>query len=71
MGSDPFMTGVEAKTPTILTSIPVSRGSDPIKSTLCKVEWGAASCVRFVLVAKPLVHWHEVSGAKRTVVLPA
>ena len=35
MGSDPFMTEVEAKTPTIFPSIPVSRGSDTIKSTLC------------------------------------
>ena len=38
MGSDPFMTEVEAKTPTILTSIRVSRGPDPIKSTEKKIS---------------------------------
>ncbi len=33
MGSDPFMTAIEAKTQTCLASTTVSRGSDPIKST--------------------------------------
>ncbi len=34
MGSDPFMTAIEAKTQTFLASTTVSRGSDPIKSTV-------------------------------------
>ena len=34
MGSDPFMTGIEAKTPRFFASATVSRGSDPIKSTV-------------------------------------
>ena len=34
MGSDPIMTAIEAKTQTFLASTTVSRGSDPIKSTL-------------------------------------
>ena len=33
MGSDPFMTEVEAKTPPFFTSATVNRGSDPIKSS--------------------------------------
>ena len=33
MGSDPFMTGIEARTPRFFASATVRRGSDPIKST--------------------------------------
>jgi hypothetical protein len=38
MGSDPFITAVEGKKSPFLASTTVSRGSDPIKSTLTDVS---------------------------------